>query len=288
MTRLQDRFNQAKQIPTPDLADELRHRLGYDAHPVEAGRNPIGQRVLVGAVALIIFLVAGAFAWRAFRPGTAMTASGAPSDVLQVQCDANSVQVSTPVVAAQADGVHILGSVTGIPDADILVRSSGDPSATYASASSGVDGEFVRGVPPGDARVGCASDPMNESRMNDALTASFTIVDPDGFFVPYVPGCSDTAGIGPPRIVFTDQPPPATPEDAVRSDIDGLQPDDVVELAGYVQAREALQIVRITRDGDIIGSFHVDGRDGGFEVIAGFVCTDSGLTQKNSGLVRTG
>ena len=105
MTRLQDRFDQAKQISTPDLSDELLHRLNQDPHPVEAGRNPIGQRVLVGAVALIIFLVAGAFAWRAFRPGTAMTAPSAPSapsDVLQVQCDANSVQVSTPVVAAQA------------------------------------------------------------------------------------------------------------------------------------------------------------------------------------------
>jgi hypothetical protein len=64
--------------------------------------------------------------------------------------------------------------------------------------------------------------------MNEALTASFTIVDPGSYFTPYVPDCSETLAVGLPRVMFTDQPPPTTREDAVRSDIDGLRPGDVV------------------------------------------------------------
>jgi hypothetical protein len=127
---------------------------------------------------------------------------------------------------------------------------------------------------------------MTQSTVNSTPTAPFTIVDPGGFFVPYVPDCSDTAGVGPPRILFTDQPPPATPDDAVRSDIDGLQRGDIVEQAGYVQA-SGRRMVRITRDGSIIGSFHVDGSGGGFEVSAGLVCANSGITAKNPGVVGT-
>ncbi len=273
------------RLPDPSLDTNATLQLGEDKPASRAGR------VGLIAAALVIGLATTVGLAMAFRDRPTLAPGGSPSSVLQVSCDGNTVTVDTPIVAAQADGVHIVGSVTDIPDADILVRSSGDPSATYLSGSGGVDGEFVRPVPPGDARVGCAtssaSNPMNDSRMNDALTASFTIVDPDGLFVPYVPDCSDTLGIGPPRVIFIDKPLPATAEDAVRSDIDGLVPGDVVEPAGYVQASESLQTVRITRDGDIIGSFHVRSRDGGFESSGGLVCTDSGLTQKNSGLVGT-
>jgi hypothetical protein len=68
MTRLQDRFDLAKQVPAPDLADELDQRLREVSPLPIDGRPHIAQRVLVGAGALIIFIVAGAFAWSAFRP----------------------------------------------------------------------------------------------------------------------------------------------------------------------------------------------------------------------------
>jgi hypothetical protein len=68
MTRLQDRFDLAKQVPAPDLAEELDQRLREVSPLPIDGRPHIAQRVVVGAAALIIFIVAGAFAWSAFRP----------------------------------------------------------------------------------------------------------------------------------------------------------------------------------------------------------------------------
>jgi hypothetical protein len=46
-------------------------------------------------------------------------------------------------------------------------------------------------------------------------------------------------------------------------------------------------MVRVTRDGDIIGSFSVRSSSGGYEVTSGLVCAGSGITAKDAGVVGT-
>jgi hypothetical protein len=295
MSRSDNRLEQLDELEALARWDQIRDRVPDPSLDTNATLSldddepaSRGRRFGLIAAALAIGLVGTVGLALAFRDRPTVSSEASPSAVLRITCDGNDVTVETPIVATQTDGLHIIGTATGTPSADILITSSGDPGATYASGSSGVVGEFVRTVPPGDARVGCTTEnPETESTITGTPTAPFTIVDPEGFFVPYVPDCSDTLGVGPPRIVFTDLPPPATPEDAVRSDIDGLQPGDVVEQAGYVETSGRFRMVRITRDGAIIGSFHVDGSGGGFEVSGGLVCANSGLTPKNSGAVGT-
>jgi hypothetical protein len=289
MTTLDERFDQAKELSVPELRSDVDRRLAGPA-PTTPEEGPNGpttrQRLLAGGVAGAIFIVAGTIFWITARnapAGPAPSDAQDQSNVLLVRCDAQSIEVLTPVVVAQPDGLHVKASVTGLTDPDVSVRSSGDLHLWVASGSSGVDSEFVRDLPPGDATVHCESGPWQGDGPED-LEASFSFIDPNGVFTDYQPSCADAQILAPPEPSMSDwvasQGETLSPIETVLAQVTGIQSSDVVEGAGYTETASDRWIVRVTRDGLIIGSFFGSPAGGGSFVHDGRVCPSSGLAYR--------
>jgi len=130
MDSLKDRFDLAKQIPTPDLSSMVGDRLGQAAPP-NIDELHAGPRLLAGAVALLVFVVAGAFAWSAFRP----TSNAAPGSA-----GGGAVQI---VVRGTNDGSATLDvggtSVAGVP-VDVVRPGMADATVTHGPTYKGTIG----------------------------------------------------------------------------------------------------------------------------------------------------
>jgi hypothetical protein len=198
------------------------------------------------------------------------------SDVLRLRCDANSIEVLTPVVEAQPDGVHVEADVTGLADPWVGLRSETEPSSIFFSGSDGVDDGFVRQVAPGAATVGCGSGPQSENDTGP-FRGAFTVIDPNGVFIDYHADCGDR-GTFAPDVSIGEQPSSA--EDAIAAAVTGLRPSDKVEIAGYTGADTEFRIkhYRIVRGDRVIGSFIVElSGTSSYFVASADVCLDSGL-----------
>jgi hypothetical protein len=289
MTTLDERFDQAKELPVPELRSDVDRRLEgpTPATPEEGPNGPTTrQRLLAGGVAGAIFIVAGTIFWITAHNAPARPASSDGQDqsnVLLVRCDAQSIEVLTPVVVAQPDGLHVKASVTGLTEPDVSVRSSGDPLLTVLSGSSGVDSEFVRDLPPGEATVHCESGPWQGDGPED-LEASFSFIDPNGIFTDYQPSCPDVLMLGyqEPSMseVIASQGETLSPIETVLAQVTGIQSSDVVERAGYPEVASGRWVVRVTRDGQVIGSFFGSPAGVGSFVDDGRVCPGSGLAYR--------
>jgi hypothetical protein len=264
--------------PTPGIWEDAMGRppsgSSDDDHP------PTRKRLIAGALALVVFIVAGAFAWQAFRPNDRLSfAEPSVSDVLRVRCDAQSLEVLTPVVAAQPDGIHVDADVTGLTDPVVGLKSKSDPNATHYSGSDGVGSVFVRQLPPGEATVFCESGPSQGDGPED-LSGSFTIVDPNGVFTDYRLSCADGELVG--GGYLGPDGGALSPEEAITSQVEGSRSRDVIERAGYPKPAQRGPIYRLTRDGKIIGWFLLhkfpdqEGQDR-YVVVNGYVCPGSGL-----------
>jgi hypothetical protein len=289
MTDIDDLFERAKEIPVPELATDVSRRVRSPGSPPGTdgpGHPPVRQRAMAVLVSLAVVGAAGALLWRA--SGSASDASSAPpgvSDVLRVRCDADSIEVLTPVVAAQADGLHVVATVSELSDPEIRLRSSVEPSyLQHWSGSSGVEGEFVRELAIGGATVHCESGPYQGDGPED-LTAPFTLVDPEGVFVEYRLACSNEVHFGPPQVDewMNDGPPSESldldnPEELVRDMVSGILPDDIVERAGYVGGSPERPFVRVVRDGEIAGFFWLSRAGGRAHISLGRACVESGLS----------
>ncbi len=79
---LRRRLARANDLAPPDLWDEAltRARLGARPIPTIPPSSSAWSRVVAGAVAFVVFLLAGAFAWMALRPpGDGIVGSGGPA-----------------------------------------------------------------------------------------------------------------------------------------------------------------------------------------------------------------
>jgi hypothetical protein len=184
------------------------------------------------------------------------------------------------VVAGQPDGVHVLAEINGIPDPEVSLKSASEPQVTHYSASDGVDDEFVRPLPPGEASVSCLRGPML-SEASTGPTGSFTVVDPEGVFVNYLLSCPDPTRVNTSPQGMLDAPPAATPEEAIRAQMVGLLPGDVVERAGYTADDSPFPYYRLTRDGQVIGWFMPRHSRDTFYVIDGRICPGFGLSLRD-------
>jgi hypothetical protein len=284
MTDIDDVFERAKEIPVPELATDVSRRVRSPGSP--PGTDDLGpsarQRAIAVLVSVAVVSAAGTLLWRA--TGSASDASSAPPGVLRVRCDADSIEVLTPVVAAQSDGLHVAATVSGLNDPEIRLRSSVEPSyMEHWSGSSGVEGEFVRELAVGEATVHCESGPAQGDGPED-LTAPFTLVDPEGVFVEYRLACPQEVDFGPPQTDewMNDWPPSDSldldqPEEVVRTMVSGILPDDIVERAGYLGGSPDSPFVRVVRDGEIAGFFWLSGAGGRAHIGFGKACVESGL-----------
>jgi hypothetical protein len=241
-------------------------------------REPHRSRLVAGFVATTITIAAIAFLWRTIpdKEGHSIGGSAdapAPADGLRIRCGPDGIEVLTPVVAPQADGLHIVP--VDVPVGwTIGVTSSGD-EGTYLSGSDRVDDPFVRPLAPGEAVVMCwPSEVLSGADLDGLQDAGvpFRLVDPSGYFTPYNPDCEDSE-----RLFLNRRADGVDPQDAaerIRDELPGVRPLDVVERAGYPDFGHQY-MWRIVREGAIIAGLMVGPQGGG--AITGWVCGSSGI-----------
>lgn len=197
----------------------------------------------------------------------------ATSDVLRVRCGPEGIDVLTPIVTAQADGLHVV-PIDVPPGWSMAVTSSGDENVVMLSGSDGVDNSFVRPLPPGDAVVMCGVRGILDSepeRFQDS-GVPFRLVDPSGYFMPYGPQCNDSDLVPFYRRMDGVDSDAA---DRIRNDIPGVRALDIVERAGYRVDNGGRYWWRVVREGSVVAGLQVGPQGGG--VIHGWVCGSSGI-----------
>lgn len=202
---------------------------------------------------------------------------GEVSDRLMIRCDQNGIEVLTPIVAAQPDGVHVLARVSGLHDPEIELRSKGVTWMAWWSGSSGVDGEFVRPVPVGESVVHCESGPGQSDGPED-FEARFDVIDPGGHFIDYSLACDESESVDvPTQAVAFGNDARLSPEDALSDAVVALGAGDSVEVAGYVEVDSPRRWLRVVRLEEVIGSFYLSRFGDDWHVMVGKVCQSSGL-----------
>lgn len=189
----------------------------------------------------------------------------APSK-LEVACDGTRADIPTPLVRAQADGIHIHFANTsghelafGIEDATGL--------ALLGDSNPVVGGTFVYTFGTGNYQLTCGG-----------TTASpFAVVDPDRLYTPSEVGCGGGT-IGTSDYAAGARGPRGSLLDVARTELRGLQSGDVVEHAGYPQAAGD-QFVRVVRHGEVVAVLgYADDGHGGWLLGGTRACSGSNIT----------
>lgn len=279
--------------------ERIRERslLGPSGHGAPEPEGSSRQRVVAGVVAFVVFAAAALFAWRALSPAGTRPIVASPEPTIRgaaalaVRCDGNVARVLTPVVSAQSDGLHILP--TDVPEGVAIgVWSSGGGGSSWWSGSDGVNDEFVRPVPPGDLKVACDDEPgLVDTQLEEMRRRGMDaqLVDPQGFYIPRLPQCSDVKGIlaGGIRVPEVSASYESA-EMAIRALLKGVLEGDRVELAGYPDWTIHREY-RIIRAGAIIALARPwpnedSGADGGSTVkiynVMADVCPQSGISAR--------
>jgi len=201
------------------------------------------------------------------------TEDAAPA--LRVRCGEEGAQVLTPVVTTQSDGLHVEpvdappGTVIG------LLSSSSSLGINWWSGREGVDDDFVRQVPAGEASVVCVTEGTYSGQTTEMLEAAsrpFLLIDAEGFFTPYDPECESVEEIEASAAPGVD---PADASDRIRSSLRGIQATDVVETAGYEADWGHRRWWRVVREGVVVAGLIVGEQGRG--VIHGWACRSSGI-----------
>lgn len=196
----------------------------------------------------------------------APTAAASPVEALselQVACDGTRTEILTPLVRAQADGIHIDFANTSGRD-----LTFGIEGAFGGETLPAVGGTFVYTFGPGSYQITCA----------ETLTG-FVIVDPDGLYTSSEVGCAGGT-IGTSDYVAGARGPRGPLLDIARTQLHGLEPGDVVERAGYPQAA-GTGLVRVVRQGQVVAVLeYADDGHGGWLISGTRACPGSNITTK--------
>jgi hypothetical protein len=119
--------------------------------------------------------------------GSAMDES--PADVAHVVCERDAVSLKDQVVRAQRDGVHLLVGNPAVAWGVELHHDSWEYGAAEGFKLSDEPTPDTSGMGPGMVTVVCV--PTARSSYSDPglPTATLTIVDPDGLYVPWELAC---------------------------------------------------------------------------------------------------
>ena len=198
---------------------------------------------------------------------TATETATPPGERLDVTCQGAETFVDGAVVAAQADGVHVLIRNPYRSDLDVVLERPDGEAVTDAQVEQ-AEAEIVIAAEPGRYAIRCG-----------ATGVPVEVVDPAGRYISAdlgCPGASGTAGV-------IDYPPGAlgAKGDVVavaRLELRGLRTSDSVERAGY-PASTGPAAVRVLRLGSVIAvlGFAPDGH-GGWLLTGTRSCPGSQLT----------
>jgi hypothetical protein len=188
-----------------------------------------------------------------------------PPDVARIRCGADAAtDVETPVVQAQADGVHIRVRVPPGADLAFIVGGVGGDDAEA--------GPFVFAVPPGEMKVACL-DPYRQDPGDDSLYRTVEIVDQEGVYVDASMSCA-AEGVS---ISHAGGSRGQEPVEAARNSLRGLRPGDDLASVGYV-ARQTEASVAVLRDGVVIAVVELEPVQGGWAWKGFSGCPGSGVS----------
>jgi hypothetical protein len=186
-------------------------------------------------------------------------------DVAEVRCGRDgSTEIRTPIVQAQADGVHINVLVPPHANLAFIVKESGGRNAE--------DGPFVFAVPPGEMNVACL-EAYQQDPGDDSLYRIIEIVDEEGVYVDATMTCEGrgVAGSEPSVSLGTG------PVEAARSFLTGLEPDDELARVGYVE-RSSEAWVAVRRDDEVVAVLILEPVKGGWGWGAFESCPEAGVS----------
>lgn len=280
-------------------SDDLGSRVGQ--MPLHEDRPRTRQRVVVIVASFAIFLAAGAFAFRAFNmaepPIPLVPSEDVGPDVVRVVCDQGGTE-ATPDAVVTEEGVRFeVDNRSGV-DEVIINGTSGEASAHGADIDLSSATKHTFQIPPGDYAVGCFHDDEVDGADGgegwDRLPGmvSVHVTDPDGIYISPELTCTVSERTSSDDRVITSLDRP-TPEEVIRSAIEGLEADDVIEPTGYPVATglaalggDGPQAYRIVRAGQVIGSLWLSfvALDQGFFASLDLqACADPGLTVREQG-----
>jgi hypothetical protein len=268
----------------------LRARVdrGSSGDGVPPGPEP-RQRIVAAVVATLVFAVAAGFAYDAFRGDPSAPLDDQPSprpvvlaDTLQLRCTAGGTEILTPNVRTHEDGVHVEVVEAGAAG-DVVFAIAGSSWVTGRAGDDLATGSFVRGLFVGSNSVVCTGTDEGAAPPPTAGWATFEVVDD---------GRDDWTSVQlpcPPNAWEPINAHIAAPQEADLLDSDvvmrlsEIQPNDTVELAGYVMS-PLNRTVRVVRDGVVIAWFEVRGPDlaAGWDV-RGATCPGSSWFDETSG-----
>lgn len=197
---------------------------------------------------------------------------GEAAPVAEIVCE-DGTHVDTPRVHVQGDGVHLrVDNRTGAER--FIYRATEDGARHEHQAPPGVS-EAVSLEGPGSWRVTCSPPPVYPSE--ESPWAELEVVDPDGLWVSDRLDCDDIEGTHPDY--FGDLPAGHTgnllelAKQEVPEEMLDPQPGDVVETAGYPNAR--IRSFRAVREGRVVAvATYVESDRGGWVFSGIEYCVD--------------
>jgi hypothetical protein len=236
------------ELPLPNALQPGQN--GYDcgsmaasyvfAYTVPKLTVPTGDPFLEPAAMTAVTAVPYLQAWVLGDAQVPATESQAPpADVAAITCGGAGTTVSTPIVAAQSDGVHIAIQNASMDPVSIQFESSGhgvQPKSTTAT---------IEQLSPGTQKVRC--EPQSD---NVAVFGweTFEVVDPNAYWVSFKLTCPGQT-FGQINDYAQQQAGVADPIDAARPALaHWIQPDDVLMVAGYPDDPDSRVVVGV-RDG---------------------------------------
>lgn len=198
------------------------------------------------------------------EPSVGVTGSPDPPDVARIRCGADgTTEVETPIVQAQANGVHIDVQVPANAELAFIVKESGGRNAE--------DGPFVFAVAPGEMNVACLD--YEQDPGDDSIYRTVKIVDDEGVYVDGTMSCQ-AEGVGSSE---PGGPMGSDPVQTARSILTGLRPDDDLAVVGYVE-RTSEASVAVLRDGMVVAVLDLEPVNGGWGWIGFSACPGSGVS----------
>ncbi|MBA3691609.1 MAG: hypothetical protein H0W82_09400 [Actinobacteria bacterium] len=198
-------------------------------------------------------------------------AAGPTPDTVVVRCIGARAEVSTPIVNAQADGLHLEVENAGGTRA-VTVASGWDRqrTLTVAVGDQGLTSSVVVPARPGYVRISCrtndGSDPGDDPFL-DRRSDGLQLQDPAGYFLPYAPTCDSSEEV---PIATAGAGVLPSSDTVIRARVAGILGDDVVERAGYLEGRGDEGLWRVVRDGEVVAQIF-------YPAETGIACRGSGI-----------
>jgi hypothetical protein len=217
-------------------------------------------------LAITLLVLAGCGA----EPSSPEPREGQPvaAPFVEIVCtEEGETRLWTPVVEVQPDGVHL----------DIENRA-GEPTSFFGLGLDVDEGrhEEVVTLPPGRMKVACYPYSRHE-RDAKPVRYDLELVDPQGHWISTELECETdmvAGSTGDYAIPLKGQG--QDPVAIVVESVKGLQPDDVVKIAGYPEADAPT--VRVVRGEKVIGVYgFLETEDGGLVRGGSHVCASAGL-----------